>query len=94
MLPLNAPIHNALIDAGWSPKNSINYNTYMYTNSVTNNPYDEFILNYTAANELVITVPIQFRNNSMAYKNIFSTDNLAVILAYLKIHLENYKLNA
>ena len=80
-------IHNTLIEAGWTPKN-VNSNKYVYRHK---DPYDEFILEYISPKDILITVPIPFRGSSMAYQKTFSTDNMAIILNYLQIHLGNYK---
>ena len=53
-------------------------------------PYDEFIFEYNSSKDIMITVPIPFRDSSMAYKKTFSTNNIAIIMEYLKIHLANY----
>ena len=92
-------IHNTLIEAGWTPKNvnistsvrsntSVSSNKYVY---IHKDPYDEFILEYISPKDILITVPIPFRGSSMAYQKTFSTDNMAIILNYLQIHLGNYK---
>jgi hypothetical protein len=85
-------IHNTLLEAGWTTKNvSTNVsspNKFTYRNK---DPYDEFILEYTSTKDILITVPIPFRGNSLAYQKTFSTDNMAIILNYLQIHLGNYK---
>jgi hypothetical protein len=87
-------IHNTLLEAGWTLKHTgvssptDSPNTYVYRNK---DPYDEFILEYTSPIDLLITVPIPFRGKSLAYQKTFSTDNIAVILNYLEIHLGNYR---
>jgi len=86
-------IHNTLIEAGWTPKNvkigtSVSSNKYVYRHK---DPYDEYILEYISPKDILITVPIPFRGSSMAYQKTFSTDNMAIILNYLQIHLGNYK---
>jgi len=57
------------------------------------NAFDEFIFDYTANNEVEITVPIPFQNSSMAYRNIFSIKNVESIYNYIKIHLSNQPTN-
>jgi hypothetical protein len=76
--------------SGSSPTSptSSSINKYIYRNK---DPYDEFIVEYTSSKDVLITVPIPFRGNSLAYQKTFSTDNMAVILNYLEIHLGNYR---
>jgi len=90
-------IHNTLLEAGWTPKHTTSGSSptsltsptkYIYRNK---DPYDEFIVEYISSKDILITVPIPFRGNSLAYQKTFSTDNMAVILNYLQIHLGNYK---
>jgi hypothetical protein len=96
-------IHNTLLEAGWMPKsttcssttcssttsasNSTN-NKFIYRNK---DPYDEFSLEYMSTKDVMITVPIPFHGSSLAYQKTFSTDNIAIILNYLQIHLGNYQ---
>ena len=89
-------IHNTLIDSGWSSNASACSPTtrasacshkFVYLNK---EPYDEFIFEYISAKDIMITVPIPFRDSSMAYKKTFSTNNIAIIMEYLQIHLANY----
>jgi hypothetical protein len=86
-------IHNTLIDSGWSSKTSASSPTsasshkFVYLNK---EPYDEFIFEYNSTKDIMITVPIPFRDSSMAYKKTFSTNNKEIIMEYLKIHLANY----
>ena len=96
-------IHNTLIDSGWSSKASVSSQTSASASSPTSasvssdkfvylnkEPYDEFIFEYNSSKDIMITVPIPFRDSSMAYKKTFSTNNIAIIMEYLKIHLANY----
>ena len=98
-------IHNTLIDSGWSSKASVSSQTSVSVSSPTSassptsshkfvylnkEPYDEFIFEYNSSKDIMITVPIPFRDSSMAYKKTFSTNNIAIIMEYLKIHLANY----
>ena len=84
-------IHNILLAVGWSPNDKKNVSTskskFVYRNK---DPYDEFILEYISSKDILITVPIPFRGSSMAYQKSFSTDNMAIILNYLQVHLGNY----
>ena len=52
-------------------------------------PYDEFIIEQYSPDEVSITVPIPFRDSSIAYKNIFRPDNMNDIQDYIKLHLCN-----
>jgi uncharacterized protein YaiI (UPF0178 family) len=85
-------IHNTLLAAGWSQNDKKNVSTskskFVYHDK---DPYDEFILEYISPKDILITVPIPFRGSSMAYQKTFSTDNMAIILNYLQVHLGNYK---
>ena len=66
---------------------SVSSDKFVYLNK---EPYDEFIFEYNSSKDIMITVPIPFRDSSMAYKKTFSTNNIAIIMEYLKIHLANY----
>ena len=86
-------IHNTLLEAGWMPKSTTststsNNNKFVYRNK---DPYDEFSLEYISTKDIMITVPIPFHGSSLAYQKTFSTDNIAIILNYLQIHLGNYQ---
>ena len=94
---LHNTIHNTLLEADWTLKHtsvsvSVSSPTsptkYIYRNK---DPYDEFIVEYISSKDVLITVPIPFRGNSLAYQKTFSMDNMAVILNYLEIHLGNYR---
>ena len=52
-------------------------------------PYDEFIIEQYSPDEVSITVPIPFRDSSIAYKNTFRPDNMDDIQEYIKLHLCN-----
>lgn len=52
-------------------------------------PYDEFIIEQYSPDEVSITVPIPFRDSSIAYKNTFRPDNMDDIQDYIKLHLCN-----
>ena len=61
-------------------------NKYIYRKS---QPYDEFIIELNSSDEVSITVPIPFRESSIAYKNTFRSENIAEIYEYIKLHLSN-----
>jgi hypothetical protein len=88
-------IHNTLLDAGWMPKSTTSASSSTSTNNKfiyrNKDPYDEFSLEYISTKDVMITVPIPFHGSSLAYQKTFSTDNIAIILNYLQIHLGNYQ---
>ena len=80
-------IHNELINNGWK-KTTTTERLYKYK-QYNSNAFDEFIIEYTSNDEVVITVPIPFRDSSMYYRNIFPAKNVSVIHEYIKMHLSN-----
>ena len=80
-------LHNELTNNGWYvDRTNSNSNKFIYSNE---NPYDEFILDYSSSHEIAVTVPIN--GSCIAYRNTFQERDMQSIQAYLNIHLSNYK---